>query len=444
MTTFWCEQAWIDDRPRAGVRLDVRDGRFDRVQTGTSPRRGDIKLPGLTLPGFANAHSHTFHRALRGLAGTGSSFWAWREHMYRVADALTPDTLYELARLSYREMLAAGYTTVGEFHYVHGRPDGTPYADPNAMGSALIAAAADAGIRITLLDTLYLSAGFGAPLEPAQARFDDRDVDAWIDRISRLSDTPGSRIGAAAHSIRAVSPAAAGRLAAWCREAGRPIHVHLSEQPQENERCAAALGTTPAQALAEVGFWGADTTAVHATHLTAADIALLGAARTTIAICPSTEADLADGIPALPELQGAGAAIALGSDQNVLSDGLREAQSLETSLRLSRGTRENLTPADLVTALTRSGQHSLGWDDATGLRPGALADFVTLRLDGLRTAGCALTEIPRVATADDLTSVHVGGADRTPDEPAAIAAELDALCRRLRGEDRTPPRGGPR
>jgi cytosine/adenosine deaminase-related metal-dependent hydrolase len=177
---------------------------------------------------------------------------------------------------------------------------------------------------------------------------------------------------------------------------------------------------------------------VHATHLTGDDIALLGAAHATVAVCPSTEADLADGIPALPELQHAGAAIALGSDQNVLSDGLREAQSLETSLRLSRGTRENLAPAELVTALTRSGQHSLGWDDATGLRAGALADFVTLHLTGLRTAGCALTELPRVATADDLTSIHVGGVDRTPDTPGAIAAELDALCRRLRGEDHAP------
>lgn len=434
MTTYWCEHAWIGGAPCSGVRLTVSGERFAAVETGVPAAPADDILPGLVLPGFANVHSHTFHRALRGLAGTGDSFWKWRDTMYRVAGRLDPDAYYEFARLAYREMLAAGYTAVGEFHYVHHQADGTPYANPNATGAALIAAAHDAGIRLTLLDTLYLSSGFGAPLEPLQQRFGDGTVDAWLTRVGALTDDPTTRIGAAIHSIRAVSPIEAGRVAAWAQAGDRPLHVHLSEQVRENERCQEQLGTTPTQALAAVGVWGRRTTAVHATHLTDADIAVLGEGGTLAGICPSTEADLADGVPRLAELTAAGTRVCIGSDQNVLTDGLREVQGLETAQRLLHGTRENLDAAHQVEALTAHGQFSLGWDDAGRIEPGALADFVVIDTRRVALAGCQLPEVPRCASTADVAQVFVGGQDRTPADAEQVAAELDTRCRALRAE----------
>ena len=231
------------------------------------------------LPGFANAHSHAFHRALRGRTHEhGGTFWTWRERMYAVAARLDPDSYLALARAAYAEMALAGVTAVGEFHYLHHGPDGRPYADPNAMGHALAQAAADAGIRLTLLDTCYLTADVdGRPVEGVQRRFSDGTADAWAERVAALRDGPGLRIGVAAHSVRAVPRAALPVVAEAA--GGRPLHVHLSEQPAENAACLAAHGLTPTGLLAAEGLLGPATTAVHATHLTGADIALLGSSR---------------------------------------------------------------------------------------------------------------------------------------------------------------------
>ncbi|MCW7991383.1 N-formimino-L-glutamate deiminase, partial [Streptomyces platensis subsp. clarensis] len=291
--TYWLEHAWLGVHVEPGVALDVTDGRVTAVRTGVdTPPQGAEVLRGLTVPGLANAHSHAFHRALRGTVQVGSgTFWTWREVMYTVAQRLTPDSYFALARAVYAEMALAGITAVGEFHYLHHAPGGTAYDDPNAMGEALIAAAREAGIRITLLDTAYLSSGFGAAPEPHQLRFTDGTDDAWAERVSALKESEDVRIGAAIHSVRAVPAGQLSTVARWAQDREAPLHVHLSEQTAENDACRAAHGMTPTQLLAEHGVLGARTTGVHNTHMTDADIALIGSSSTGTCMCPTTERD---------------------------------------------------------------------------------------------------------------------------------------------------------
>src|SRR3954447_22675568 len=216
------------------VLLEAVDGRFTAVTPGSPPGTAG-RLPVVVLPGVANAHSHAFHRALRGRTHAGGgTFWTWREGMYAVAAQLDPDSYLALARATYAEMALAGITCVGEFHYLHHGPGGVPYADANAVGEALLAAADDAGIRIALLDTCCLSGGFGRDLQGPQLRFGDADAAAWADRASRLRGTERARIGAAIHSVRAVPADQLGTVAAWAEERRAPLHAHLSEQRAEN------------------------------------------------------------------------------------------------------------------------------------------------------------------------------------------------------------------
>jgi len=369
------------------VLFDVDGTTFAAVTPG-SPAGDAVRLPGLVLPGFANAHSHAFHRGLRGRThGGGGTFWTWRERMYAIAARLDPDSYLALARATYAEMALAGVSTVGEFHYLHHGPGGTPYADPNAMAEALRTAAADAGVRITLLDTCYLSGGLSVdghrPLDEVQARFADRDVTAWAGRVGTLRESSGLRIGAAIHSVRAVPRAALATVRAVAGD--RPLHAHVSEQPAENEACEAFYGCSPTELLADEGVLGPMMTAVHATHLSEQDIALLGAARAGACFCPTTERDLADGIGPARELLDAGARLSLGSDQHAVIDLLEEARALEMHERLATLRRGRLRPAELLSALTA--HDSLGWPEAGRLEPGARADLVAVRLDSVRTAG---------------------------------------------------------
>jgi len=204
-TYFWCELALVDGRPQPSVAIEVVDGRFSSITVGAEPTAGAARLAGFTIPGLANAHSHAFHRALRSRTQADrGTFWTWRELMYRAAERLQPDSFHRLARATFAEMALAGVTCVGEFHYLHHQPDGTPYADPNEMGHALVEAARTAGLRITLLDTCYLSSGFGAPPEGVQVRYDDGSAAGWAERVGALTDTAHARIGAA--GIRARRP----------------------------------------------------------------------------------------------------------------------------------------------------------------------------------------------------------------------------------------------
>jgi formiminoglutamate deiminase len=459
--TYWLEHAWLGDRVEPGVAVDVADGRITAVRTDvTAPPAGAEVLRGLTLPGLANAHSHAFHRALRGTvqvgSGTGTpprvrgqrgeggerapdSFWTWREVMYSFADKLTPDSYFSLARATYAEMALAGITAVGEFHYLHHAPGGTPYADPNAMGEALIEAAAEAGIRITLLDTCYLSSGFGEAPSHHQLRFSDGSAENWAERCSVLKERDHARIGAAIHSVRAVPAAQLGTVAEWAQARRTALHVHLSEQTAENEACLAAHGCTPARLLAEHGVLGPRTTGVHNTHLTDEDIALLGTSSTGTCMCPTTERDLADGIGPAVALQRAGSPLCLGSDSHAVIDLLEEARAMELDERLRTRTRGHWTAAQLLRAASADGHAALGWEDAGTLEAGALADFTTIALDSVRTAG----PLPRLgaetavfaATAADVRHTIVAGRHvvrdgahtLVPDVPHALAQAVAAL-----------------
>jgi formiminoglutamate deiminase len=414
-STFWCELAWLgDDDAVADVAIGIAGDRITSVTVGVPAPPGATVLHGLTLPGLANAHSHAFHRALRGRTqrGTGS-FWTWREQMYEVAAALDPERYYHLARAVYGEMALAGITCVGEFHYLHHGTGGQAYADPNAMGDALIAAADDVGVRLTLLDTCYLQGGIGVEPDAIQRRFSDGDALSWATRASALGAGPAVRIGAAIHSVRAVDPASMAIVRAWADREGAPLHAHVSEQPGENEQCQEAYGCTPTQLLDRHGVVSGRFTAVHATHVSEADIAIHGRHGATCCLCPTTERDLADGIGPARALVDAGAHVALGTDSQAVIDLFEEARSVELDERLATNVRGHHPARALAAMATASGHACLGWPEAGQLRAGCLADLVTVGLDSVRLAGTraadALASVVFAATAADVQHVVVGG-----------------------------------
>jgi formiminoglutamate deiminase len=436
---YFLPYAWLPDGLTSDVLLEVVDGRYTEVTAGAAPDDAE-RLPGVGFPGFANGHSHAFHRALRGRThAEGGSFWTWRNRMYAVAARLDPDSYLDLARGVYAEMALAGVTAVGEFHYLHHGPEGVPYDDPNAMSAALVQAASEAGIRLTLLETCYLAGGLGPsghrPPDSIQRRFADPDVAAWIHRFEALRPGPGVAIGAAVHSVRATPGPAIPPVVAAAR--GLPLHVHLSEQPAENDACLAFYHRTPTAQLAAAGALGPMTTVVHATHLTAADIDVLGTTGATACFCPSTEQDLADGIGPARRLHDAGVPLSLGSDQHAVIDLLHEAQALELDQRLASGRRGRFAPSELVAALTR--QASIGWPDAGRLEVGARADLVVIRTDTVRTAGTDPAQVVLSAGAADVDTVLVdgvvvvsGGAHRLGDVASLLRAAIDPIWERSR------------
>ena len=414
-SAYRLERAWVDGAVHDDVHVEIEHGRFTSVTRGdTFPRPtgetdGDTHLAGLTLPGLANTHSHAFHRALRGRTQRGrGTFWTWREQMYSVAARLDPDGYHALARATFREMVAAGMTAVGEFHYLHHQPDGTPYADPHAMSHALVAAAAEAGIRLTLLDTCYLSSGFGDPPQGVQRRFSDGDVDAWATRAGAFV-AEGVVVGAAIHSVRAVPAGAMPTISDLA--SGRPLHAHVSEQVAENVRCVETYARTPVEVLLDHGVLGPMTTAVHATHLTDDDVAHLADTATYAGFCPTTERDLGDGIGPGRRLREAGVRITLGSDSHAVVDPFEELRALELDERLATQQRGHWSVGELLTAGTRDGHASLGWPDAGEIAVGHRADLVTLDTASPRTAGTGADGHTAVfaATAADVTQVVVDG-----------------------------------
>jgi formiminoglutamate deiminase len=415
-SSYLLERAWVDGAVHPNVQVEIDGGRFTRVEWG---RDAELSveaelLPGLTVPGLANNHSHAFHRALRGRAQRErGTFWTWREQMYAVAERLTPEFYFALARATYREMVAAGYTSVWEFHYLHHRPDGTPYDEDDPMARALQLAAEAAGIRIRLLDACYLSSGFGAPPEGVQLRFSDDSAQAW----ARRAETGPAAI----HSVRAVPR---DQLSVF---RGRsPLHVHLSEQVAENEACLAAYGVTPTRLLHDEGLLGPGTTVVHATHLTDEDIAILGETRTNVCITPTTERDLGDGIGPARRLYDAGCRVSIGSDSHAVIDPFEELRGLELDERLATQQRGHWTAAELLDIGTA--HDVIGVDDAGRIAVGALADLVTIDVTSPRTAGSGADEHTAVfaATAADVTHVVVSGlVVYTNQDDEEIGRELD-------------------
>lgn len=328
---------------RAGVGVTVEDG----VVVGVGLASDGERLAGRALmPGFVNDHGHAFQRGLRGRvervdpARPRDDFWTWREKMYGLAEGLDPALMREAGRRCYAEMLSAGYTRVTEFHYVHHRPDGSAYEDPNAMAKALVAAAEDVGIRSLLLPVAYVRGGV--------PRFRDADLDGFIARVEELRGDAEARplveVGVAAHSVRAVPRAWLEGLARYAHANRLALHVHADEQPREIEACLDEHGMRPVELLAETGFLGPRTTVVHATHANGRELDLLAEHGSSVCACPTTEGNLGDGFLPAEEIMGRGIQLSIGSDSHVRIDPFEELREIETNARRLSGRRNVLVP----------------------------------------------------------------------------------------------------
>src|SRR6266851_3061435 len=345
-------------------------------------------LPGIALlPGFVNTHSHVFQRALRGHThrplSKHDTFWTWRRAMYAEAQRLNPDLLYEGALITYREMLAVGYTSVGEFHYVHHQTGGRPYANPNAMSEAILQAGHEAGIRVVLLMAAYAQGGFNTPPEEAQRRFCDASVDAYLARVEALR-VNGVPIGVAPHSVRAVPREWFRAIANYSRTHQLPLHVHADEQTAEIEQCQAAYGCRPVELLERFEALAPRTTIIHATHASGTEIALLTHYGCTVCVCPTTEGDLGDGIAPYAALLSARIPLAIGSDSNTRLDPIEELRWAEYSARMRYQRRRVLVAGELASPGpllldygTRRGAAALGIETGV-IAPGMHADFVAV------------------------------------------------------------------
>ncbi len=407
-TAYKFQYAWLGGETlESDVTIKISDGRITAVSRDADD--GATPIAGVALPGLVSAHSHLFHRSLRGRTHTqGGDFWAWREPMYELANTLDPDSYFSLACEVFNEMLRSGYTTVGEFHYLHHQPDGTPYEDPNTMGKAVIAAARATGIRLTLLDTIYLTSNVdGSPPLPHQLRFSDGSADIWAERVSNLDPDDGAQVGVAAHSVRAVPPAALQIVRQLGSHLSSPVHVHVSEQPAENEACVQQQGVTPIQLLGEYGLLAQDTTLVHATHVDEEDRQRIATSGASVCFCPTTEADLGDGIGPATEYSVSGVKVSLGSDSNAVIDPFLEMRQLEYHDRLRLQSRGLHSPRQLLEYATVNGAESLGWDSGE-LAAGRLADIVVADLQP-EDEGTGPGMIAFGTTAANVSKVMVGG-----------------------------------
>ncbi len=396
------ERVLLDGVPKSGIGLSIdKHGIIRAIGPLEELGQPDVSLAGrLLTPGLVNAHSHAFQRLLRGrtqVAATGEdSFWTWREAMYRVAGRLDPEAVYVAARQMFIELLLSGVTAVGEFHYLHHRPDGTPYPEPAELAEAVVRAGMDAGLRLCLLRVVYLRGDFDQPPSERQRRFVDRSLDEAceaIDVFQKRLLASGSDIlawGVAPHSLRAVPLDAV--VAMKTRYGHQPFHLHVSEQPREVELCQKAYGARPVTLLARHGILDAGTTLVHATHIDDDEADAIAKSGTVVCICPSTEADLGDGHAPARALSARGVPVALGTDGQTLSSILGEARRLEMHERLRWGRRNVLsapgqsTAQRVFEAATGDGGRALGLEIGK-LRRGHWADLVSFDLDDPALAG---------------------------------------------------------
>jgi len=434
MTVLIPDLLYRDDAfyPGLALEYDERSGTITRIAHRFEMEvPGAVRLPGRALmPGIVNAHSHAFQRLIRGRTqwrpadDSVSDFWTWREAMYHAALTLSADDIYDVSRFCFMEMLRAGITTVGEFHYLHNDESGRPYADRAELARRVIAAASDVGIRICLLNTCYATGGINMPLLPEQRRFGTPDVDAYIAMTEALADSVVGdalvTVGVAPHSVRAVPRDWVRQLHAWASTRDMPFHMHVSEQPAEVDASLAAYGVRPVEMLHEDRVLDGRFTAVHATHINDGEVLMLAESGATVCACPATERDLGDGFLRAHDLLAAGGSIALGSDSQTIIDHFEEARLTEYNERLRRLERVILTRGDerrdvapvLLQMMTAAGARSLRL--AAGvLEPGALADFIAIDLEHHTLAGADATTLPAMialsAPADIVSDVWVGG-----------------------------------
>jgi formimidoylglutamate deiminase len=384
-----------------------------------SPPDKVIELPGKALmPGFVNAHSHSFQRLIRGKSESrivsGKDFWSWRGTMYHAAAQLSPQEIYDVARMAFLEMVLAGTTTVGEFHYLHTSADGRPYEDPNLLSKQVIAAAKSVGLRIVLLRTAYLRSGYELPRDPGQTRFFESTRDFLLNMDALVEGFPANsaevRFGVAPHSIRAVPLPDLEETAAWSRARKLPLHMHVAEQIAENTACVREYGYTPVELLSRNRVLGPDFTAVHSIHINSSEIEMLSQAEATICSCPTTERNLGDGVIAADRVMRAGIRVALGSDSQAQIDPLEDARELDYHLRLRDQERSILDQIEgktlashLFACATVNGARALSVPTGE-FTPGSFADCFTVDLDDLSIAG---------HSADDLLPITVFSLNRS-------------------------------
>jgi formimidoylglutamate deiminase len=409
------------------------DGRIVRFSKAPEDLRKARRLPHMAiLPGLVDVHSHSFQRAIRGRTEHRTSvdrdnFWTWREAMYHAATQLTPDDIYDVARMTFLEALTSGITTIGEFHYLHHSPDGTPYSDPNLLAIQNVRAAAEAGLRIALLRTAYVRAGWRKEPNPGQNRFITPRIDDFINHtealrntLARYSKPTHAWVGVAPHSVRAVPLDYLRLVTDYAKSQSMPVHMHVSEQPAEIEACLGEYGRRPIELLSSEGMLDSRFTGIHATHVTKQEIADLAAEGAKVCACPTTERNLGDGIGPADQWAAAGVTVCYGSDSNVQVNLLEDARQLEYHLRLQKLERAVLAPdlsseglaARLFDNATISGAHSLGAPGGS-LKAGSPADFFTVNLNDLSIAGAGsqslLTNIVFSAERTAIRDVYVNG-----------------------------------
>jgi formimidoylglutamate deiminase len=418
-----------DDAFYSGLALefDENTGRIERVlhqlEIGNAAA---MRLPGRALmPGFVNAHSHSFQRLIRGRTQWrpsrygASDFWSWRSSMYAAVLNMSPDALYDVARFCFLEMLKAGYTTVGEFHYLQRDPSGAAYADPNELGSRIIAAATSVGIRICLLNVCYARGGINEPLQPEQRRFATPDVDAFIRATESLAEAAVgdalTTVGMAPHSLRAVPREWLPSLHDWAAARDVPFHMHVAEQPAEVHACIDAYGMRPMELLSLDGILDDHFTAIHGTHLDDRELRMFGDARASVCLCPTTERDLGDGLARIEDLAAARASLCMGTDSQSVIDPFEELRLIEyhERLRLLRRVvlsrphareQRHETPPFLLSIGTIGGANALRLS-AGAFESGMVADFVAIDLEHPSLVGWQLDSLAALVTMSAPCSV---------------------------------------